>query len=430
MIKYNEAQSIRSTYEHIVKRLKEERLSFNNQLTALERTLKAKKRDYDELLLLSGDASHAREAAQHELQQARAAYEEKRSRRAGEMRERQQVVKIRRQMLEKQERRDAKKKELLEQQMEKLKREAANDAGQHPYSMLHDKEREEEQEQKLSLYEEVFRKIKEVTGVSEVDKVIEKVQGQKTSTINLQQLSKENSLRIEQLKKEKQSLLKIVEEKKFSVGTINATRKTINDKEELLVARYVENVALSLTTGLFVDIKNTQFHDFSASSTCGLDRAKKKYEHMSSILMGAKSGVKHLQQSLSSIGQDIDIEKENFDDTDPSTILWSSGNILVEVMAKIRECEMDDLYDINTSGAIAQNESMNSSSEYEVELQESRPFNQRIQLPSAKENLVDNESSSEVFNDVNEDELCRERVKKASSSLIRAQLKKNGNNDR
>ena len=33
MIKYNEAMSIRKTYEQILKRLKEERLSFENQLT-------------------------------------------------------------------------------------------------------------------------------------------------------------------------------------------------------------------------------------------------------------------------------------------------------------------------------------------------------------------------------------------------------------
>ncbi|CAM9392474.1 unnamed protein product [Choristocarpus tenellus] len=61
MIKYNEAQSIRKTYEQIVKRLKEERVGFDNQLGALERTLQAKSKDYDELLLLSGDANHARE---------------------------------------------------------------------------------------------------------------------------------------------------------------------------------------------------------------------------------------------------------------------------------------------------------------------------------------------------------------------------------
>lgn len=64
MIKYNEAQSIRKTYEQIVRRLNEERVGFDNQLAAIERTLAAKQRDYEELMLLSGDSNHAREAAQ------------------------------------------------------------------------------------------------------------------------------------------------------------------------------------------------------------------------------------------------------------------------------------------------------------------------------------------------------------------------------
>merc|ERR1719326_1548594 len=67
MIKYNEAQSIKKTYEQIVKRLKEERVGFDNQLAAIERTLAAKQHDYEELLLLSADANHAREVAVQEL---------------------------------------------------------------------------------------------------------------------------------------------------------------------------------------------------------------------------------------------------------------------------------------------------------------------------------------------------------------------------
>ena len=63
MIKYNEAQSIRKTYEQIVKRLREERVGFDNQLAAIERTLGAKQHDYEELLLLSGDAKHAKDIA-------------------------------------------------------------------------------------------------------------------------------------------------------------------------------------------------------------------------------------------------------------------------------------------------------------------------------------------------------------------------------
>jgi chromosome segregation ATPase len=100
MIKYNEAQSIRKTYEQIVRRLTEERVGFDNQLAAIERTLGAKQKDFEELLLLSGDANHARETALGELERVRAGYEEERKKREKELRERHQMVQLRRQMLE------------------------------------------------------------------------------------------------------------------------------------------------------------------------------------------------------------------------------------------------------------------------------------------------------------------------------------------
>lgn len=100
MIKYNEAQSIRKTYEQIVRRLTEERVGFDNQLAAIERTLGSKQKDYEELLLLSGDANHARETALGELERVRAGYEEERKKREKELRERHQMVQLRRQMLE------------------------------------------------------------------------------------------------------------------------------------------------------------------------------------------------------------------------------------------------------------------------------------------------------------------------------------------
>lgn len=100
MIKYNEAQSIRKTYEQIVRRLNEERVGFDNQLAAIERTLAAKQKDFEELQLLSGDANHARETALGELERVRAGYEEERKRREKGLRERHQMVQLRRQMLE------------------------------------------------------------------------------------------------------------------------------------------------------------------------------------------------------------------------------------------------------------------------------------------------------------------------------------------
>ena len=60
MIKYNEAMSIRRTYEQILTRLKEERAGYDNQIMAIQKSLKEKEHDRDEFESLLQDASQAR----------------------------------------------------------------------------------------------------------------------------------------------------------------------------------------------------------------------------------------------------------------------------------------------------------------------------------------------------------------------------------
>jgi membrane-bound lytic murein transglycosylase B len=47
--------------------LKDERVGYDNQLAAIEQSLKGKEHDFEELLLLSHDANHAKEVAEAEL---------------------------------------------------------------------------------------------------------------------------------------------------------------------------------------------------------------------------------------------------------------------------------------------------------------------------------------------------------------------------
>lgn len=61
LLKYNEAQSIRKTYEQIVRRLKEERLTFDTQIAGIESDLKTKEQEMKDLVLMSHDAQHAKE---------------------------------------------------------------------------------------------------------------------------------------------------------------------------------------------------------------------------------------------------------------------------------------------------------------------------------------------------------------------------------
>ena len=87
MINYNEAQSIQKTYEECVKKLREERVGYDSQLSIIESSLKGKQQDFEELLLLAHDATHAKEAAYAELkrfQQRRVTVQEMRVKYIGE----------------------------------------------------------------------------------------------------------------------------------------------------------------------------------------------------------------------------------------------------------------------------------------------------------------------------------------------------------
>lgn len=410
MIKYNEAQSIRHTYEHILKRLKDERVSFDNQLSALERTLQSKQRDHEELLLLSGDASHAREVAQQELQRSRLIYEEKRSRRESEIRERHQVVKVRKQLVERQERREAKRKELVAKEnyetnvdipRENGTRGSGGTLGQG--EDIEDMESEqEEEESRLDIYENAFRKIKEATGVSDVNEVITKIIGQESTTENLLSLTKQNQGRIEELLSDTEQLKKSVEDKKYSGISSGQSRKLVDEKEEKL-----------------------------SNSLSRLVRCKSKFERFSSILISVTAGVRHLQNKIDIVREEVGGGKVSFSEKAVVNVLKASGDVLIEVLSRIRlkrnraetTTERDSYDHHRITNDLDVFDALDTLSEDEV--QESRPFNQRVLLPSVRGDYFDNKSNmDDGFDELDEEEISRDRVKKNSSQIVHAQERK------
>ena len=56
------------------------------------------------------------------------------------------------------------------------------------------------------MYESAFRKIKEATGVSDVNEVIQKIVSQEDTQNNLMELTRENQAKIEAMNEEKQTM--------------------------------------------------------------------------------------------------------------------------------------------------------------------------------------------------------------------------------
>merc|ERR1719506_3385535 len=74
----------------------------------------------------------------------------------------------------------------------------------------------EEERQRLHDYEEAFRRIKEATGVADVNEVIQKFLTQEDTQNNLLKLTVESQARIDSLQEEQKQLKMQVDERKFS----------------------------------------------------------------------------------------------------------------------------------------------------------------------------------------------------------------------
>jgi len=220
MIKYNEAQSIRKTYDQIVKRLKEERVNFDNQLGAIEATLHAKEHDYEELLLMSHDASHAKDVARAELAKLQSLVSEERKAREKELTERRNAVLAREEMHTRMVEREKARQDIVMEAKgdlsteaeEALKKNLVTNALHH---QLNQNIMEGEQ-QVMSAYEAAFRKIKEATGVGDVNEVIQKFITQKDTEKNLVAMTKEAQKRIDELAEERTATKASVDEMKYS----------------------------------------------------------------------------------------------------------------------------------------------------------------------------------------------------------------------
>ena len=419
MIKFNEAQSIRKTYEQIVKRLQDERVGFDNQLAALERTLGAKRNDYEELLLLSADANHAREVAVQELERVRGGYEEVKRHRDKELRERRQIAQVKSEMQDRLAQREKLREEIAAENGGGLSAEekaAAEEAEAREREEAAEALRKADaQREKIDVFESAFRQIKEATGVSDVNEVIQKIVSQESTTENLIVLTKENQTKVEQLAEEKAAIKARVEEIKYSGPGGGHKRKIIDDNEEAL-----------------------------AASSAKLERARLKYERLAKMLIQVKAGIDHLAEKLDAVrqgGRQITMTDDTIVD-----VLYQCEQTAVALLGKVKagqeKLQVEREIEAASKAAEAAAESGDEDAEEvdatdfagtatgvaeldEDDLISSRPFNQRITLPSGAGELGmdgggDGDGGEEEADD---EELTREKLKKASGQIMNSKLR-------
>jgi len=384
MIKYNEAQSIRKTYEQIVKRLKEERIGFDNQLAAIERTLKAKERDYEELLLLSHDAYHAKEMAQAELHRFEQGVMEERNQRDKEVQEKKVLVQQRVEMNQRLEQRERmlKKQQDLDRAGERQIKEM-NVTTDTTSGVTNDFALEERQ--KIGDYEEAFHRIKEATGVSDVNEVIQKFLTQEDTHKNLTSLTRENQSRIDQLMEERRKLRLQVEELKFSSGGNVGRRQVIDDFETHLT-----------------------------EATEKFERNRGKYERMAKMLINMKAGIGHLAEKLTIINLEGGEAPIEMSDETVEEVLQQCELKLNKLMSRTREID-----DPDARGKVSTIE----DERYEEKLLAKSSSDVRVKLTDQDQDADDDDDDFEE--EMDEDVWNRKHVKYNSEQIMEKQQTKN-----
>jgi hypothetical protein len=148
-----------------------------------------------------------------------------------------------------------------------------------------------------------------------------------------------------------------------------------------------------------------------------LERAKSRYESLSNLLIRAKAGVGHLQDQLDFIRPEFHVEKQPVLDANLADVLWSVGNILVEVRARIGDHKLHRL-----SAENMDHHQIKGSREKPEKI---RKNNQRVVLPSYGDHLYLNDMGSDRgMCELEDDDISRGQVKRASSQIIQAQERK------
>ncbi|XP_041723424.1 coiled-coil domain-containing protein 151 isoform X1 [Coregonus clupeaformis] len=200
-LKCQEAEHIMRGYLKLKAHLQEESLTFQSQLDKLEAEILRQRQELKDLQVMNSDALLSKDAAKAELQrQEDQMYRERKDRECILTRYKKEA-------------------EERKAQAERVERRAQRAAMQ-PDELSSEAQRSAtglgEEERAISTFEEAFRRIKEATGVTDTQEVVERFISQGDTQQHLEDLKKENHRTLLQLKEDRDRLHKHFQDIKYS----------------------------------------------------------------------------------------------------------------------------------------------------------------------------------------------------------------------
>lgn len=371
--RYEDAHRTRLTCDHIIDRLKRERLEYPSELKAIESTLSQKEAEYEQLLLMSHEANLANDLAKHEFSKFEALVGEERKLREKELQQRRQTLQKKQQMAVELEQKEKERRAAL--------LDSANYNGEDSVKAQAEATKLliEAEEAKIKAYEAAFSQIKEATGVADVNEVIQKFLTQEETHQSLLQMTSESQAKVEGLR-----------------ARIAAEKAEV-DQLQYAMAELEEGV----------DKKGRG--DAESAARAALEKARQRWRKIWRIHVNVKAAVQHLIDTLETLKLEDEL-------TEPLT-----DQTLIPHLAQIEK----------KLGLIA--EAFLEESERHAELLATTRVSQMLEtkrLSSSPSTAVlqkeeeEDDQDEEFEEDMEEDVLDRDQLKKSALALVDKQGKK------
>ncbi|XP_071495904.1 outer dynein arm-docking complex subunit 3-like [Diadema antillarum] len=256
-IKYDMAMKIQRNYLEILKCLEEERLTLPKKLRCLERTLEEQRKELEELKEINKDAHIKKDLAKSELTVLeQKMIEAKRSRDRTLTRMKKQA-------------------ERQKEMADKIERRAR--ATLQTDDVTQDSKRQSQMDEdnwiKVTTYEEAFQRIKDATGVSDINEIESRFLSQNSTYEHLEQQKQSGEKQRKWLEEQNRQLMENYEALKYS------GESKMSQGEQLL----------------------EQMQDHLESETKRRDDAKDKLERSYKLLTDLRTGIRHLFDNLKDI---------------------------------------------------------------------------------------------------------------------------------
>uniref|UniRef100_A0A7S2N7U8 ODAD1 central coiled coil region domain-containing protein n=1 Tax=Haptolina brevifila TaxID=156173 RepID=A0A7S2N7U8_9EUKA len=282
--RYDEEHRLRMSYDQVINRLKQEQLEWPADIKALESVLVQKETDYEQLLVMSHDANSSKEAAKVELGKFESLVLDERKQREKELQERRAILQKKQQLATELDRAERERKQQLQEQQRQMGEDTAKAEAMKMEALI------KEEHAKIAAYEAAFQQIKEATGVSDVNEVIQRFLLQEETHQNLLNMTRESQSRIDEL------------------------RRAVEEEKTLVMSAEYSAAGGEAEPG-----ETGETHDAGRSSTQAaqkqLTRARERWKKVLKTAVSTKSAVQHIVDVLEPLREKDEVVAPMSDDT-------------------------------------------------------------------------------------------------------------------